>query len=242
VIIQPTDIGQWSVEVFDPLTQQLLKKHTFEILSSTAVSEPTESESPTLRPLLAKNHQRDPKETRSLDALPQPPVTPKTHTAAQIEAQQLKKTTKKTDAKIQRDRKLKSETYPPKMNTRTRSPNPLVLHRGEGLSPLKVNRLSIAKEVRHRRPLGVSSRFSSQVERIWGYIEVQNEAERQWVWMEWWHNDQRRSRLRVRIGQSKRWRTWSWQRMRPRDVGLWEVKVLSSTLEELARTQFLIEN
>ena len=246
VIIQPTDIGQWSVEVFDPLTQQLLKRHTFEIFSSAGVSESTESRSPTLQPLVVRDHQRDQETTRSLDALTQPTLVPKTYTAAQAEvkaeAQQLQKTIEEAEKIRRRDQKLKSAPYSPKLNMRTRSSDTLAQHSEAEISPLKVNRLSIAREVRHRRPLGVSSRFSSQVERIWGYIEVQNEAEHQWVWMEWWHDDQRRSRLRVRIGQSKRWRTWSWQRMRPRDIGLWEVKVLSSTLEELARAQFLIED
>jgi hypothetical protein len=246
VIIQPTDIGQWSVEVFDPLTQQLLKRHTFEIFSSAVASEVTASKSPILQPLVAKNHQKDQEMTRSLDALTQPSITPKARTAAQVETQaetqHLQETMKQAE-KTQRGRKkLKSAPYFSKMIKPTRSSNVLDSHGEKALSPLKVNRLSIAREVRHRRPLGVSSRFSRQIERIWGYIEVQNEAEHQWVWMEWWHDDQRRSRLRVRIGQSKRWRTWSWQRMSPRDIGLWEVKVLSSTLEELARAQFLIED
>ena len=119
------------------------------------------------------------------------------------------------------------------------------VHLGSGsavdlLTP-HINKLEIARSVKRRRPLGVSTRFKVSDERLWGYIEVSNVEAPTYVWMEWLCEREVRSRLKVRVGLSKRWRTWSWQRLTQGDIGLWEVRVLSSQGKILARTHFNVE-
>lgn len=104
----------------------------------------------------------------------------------------------------------------------------------------KVQRLQIARQIKRRRPIDSGSRFSLSDERLWGYIEVSNLVESRFVWMEWYHEDTLRSKLKVRLGVSKRWRTWSWQRLSNRDQGQWSVKVLSEDNHLLAETHFIV--
>ena len=106
---------------------------------------------------------------------------------------------------------------------------------------LFIERLEIAKQIKRRRPMGISSRFNTRDERLWGYIEVSNLHQSDFVWMEWYHGQELRSKLKVRVGISKRWRTWSWQRLSSRDQGDWTVKVLSTSGVVLKETHFVVE-
>lgn len=104
-----------------------------------------------------------------------------------------------------------------------------------------VERLVVAAGVKHRLPVGVDQRFSG-VERVWGYLEVRHSGPPTTLWMEWIQEGEARSRLSVTVAESERWRTWSWQRLRPqRDAGRWEVRVTTATGEVLATAQFIID-
>ena len=111
----------------------------------------------------------------------------------------------------------------------------------ESTAPLGVRRLQVARAVKRRRPLGVGTRFKLSDERLWGYVEVVNYQRPQYVWMEWSRGDQLRSRLKVRVGVSRSWRTWSWQRLSRYDTGRWELKVTSPEGEPLAQTHFVVD-
>jgi hypothetical protein len=103
----------------------------------------------------------------------------------------------------------------------------------------EVRRLVVATSIKHRRPLGVSERFNSEHERLWGYLEVRHVGPPSLLWMEWWREGELRSRLKVKVRESLRWRTWSWQRLRPqRDAGQWTLKVLTPDKEPLAKVSF----
>ena len=107
----------------------------------------------------------------------------------------------------------------------------------------EVKRLAVSTSIKHRRPIGVSERFRSDVDRLWGYVEVKHSGPQTHLLMEWWREGKLRSRLKVRVGESLRWRTWSWQRLRPqRDAGTWSLKVLSREKTLLAETQFYVES
>ena len=106
----------------------------------------------------------------------------------------------------------------------------------------EVTRLVVSTSIKHRRPIGVSERFSADTERLWGYIEVKHSGPSSLLLMEWWRGSSLKSRLKVRVGESRRWRTWSWQRLRPaRDSGAWTLKVLSEDKELLSETSFYVE-
>jgi len=111
----------------------------------------------------------------------------------------------------------------------------------EGVS--EVRRLVVSRSVKHRRPIGVSDRFPGEVDRLWGYVEVRHSGPPTLLLMEWWREGELRSRLKVRVAESLRWRTWSWQRLRPqRDAGHWTLKVLSPDKTLLSETPFFVES
>ena len=118
--------------------------------------------------------------------------------------------------------------------------NKLTKSATEDITSLKIKNFMIAKKIKRRKPLGVSSRFSLKNERLWGYVEASNLDRPQFIWMEWYRGELLRSRLKVKVGVSKRWRTWSWQRLSKLDEGTWSVKVLSLDGELLAQTQFVV--
>jgi hypothetical protein len=104
-----------------------------------------------------------------------------------------------------------------------------------------VERLVVAAGVKHRLPVGIEQRFSD-VERVWGYLEVRHSGPPTDLWMEWLHEGEMRSRLLVNVVESEHWRTWSWQRLRPqRDGGRWEVRVTTASGEVLASAPFLVD-
>ncbi len=107
-------------------------------------------------------------------------------------------------------------------------------------SNLQIKNLLIATKIKRRKPIGVSSKFSLNNERLWGYVEATNIDHPQFIWMEWYRGDVLRSKLKVRVGVSKRWRTWSWQRLGKLDEGTWSVKVLDLSGGLLAQTQFVV--
>jgi hypothetical protein len=107
--------------------------------------------------------------------------------------------------------------------------------------PISIHRLEVARSVKRRRALGVDTRFNISDERLWGYVEVNNLERPQHIWMEWFKDNQLRSKIKVKVGVSRLWRTWSWQRLHPYDVGRWEVRVISPEGEQLAQTHFIVE-
>lgn len=120
-------------------------------------------------------------------------------------------------------------------------PDPLEPPTEPGVS--EVRRLVVSTSIKHRRPIGVSDRFPGDVDRLWGYVEVRHSGPPSLLLMEWWREGDLRSRLKVRVGESLRWRTWSWQRLRPqRDAGHWTLKVLSPDKKLLSETPFYVES
>lgn len=113
----------------------------------------------------------------------------------------------------------------------------------DATSVSEVERLVVSTSIKHRRPIGVSDRFQADIDRLWGYIEVKHSGPPTLLLMEWWREGDLRSRLKVRVGESLRWRTWSWQRLRPqRDTGHWTLKVLTPDKKLLAETPFFVES
>jgi hypothetical protein len=90
---------------------------------------------------------------------------------------------------------------------------------------VRVNKLLAAKDVEKRRPIGEGNRFEANGESVWAWASVRNAGpERSHVWMIWKHEGMVRSRVRLGVGQSPRWRTWSRFRMRATHVGHWSVE------------------
>ena len=49
-----------------------------------------------------------------------------------------------------------------------------------------------------------------------------------YITMVWKHNDRVRSRVKLNVGTSASWRTWSTKRISPDDAGRWSVDVVDA--------------
>jgi len=89
---------------------------------------------------------------------------------------------------------------------------------------VQINQVMAAKNVAKRRPVGQGNQFEANGDSVWAWASVRNVSEASsHVWMIWRHEGMVRSRVRLKVGQSPRWRTWSRFRMRASHIGHWSV-------------------
>lgn len=221
LFIQPSDQGQWAIDIYDEQQNKVLARHEFKILNQ-ATQKPKAQERHSIPSKKVLDHI-----SKTMVVIPPNEITSTSnHKASSVNSGI---TTQHT------------ASDPTTGHVQKESQEDLKKSQVQN-APLIVERLIIAHSIRARRPIGISQSFSTDAGRVWGYIEVNNPAHSDWVWMEWWHKEQRKSRLRIRVGQSKRWRTWSWQRLHPWDAGTWEVRVLNATHKVIKRTHFMVNH
>jgi hypothetical protein len=92
-------------------------------------------------------------------------------------------------------------------------------------SRLSVLEVATCLNVESRIPEGISSHFSTDSGAVWAYVKVNNPGEKSHITMVWKRDNQVRAKMRLPVGTSPRWRTWSRMRIRQYDVGEWTVEV-----------------
>ena len=92
---------------------------------------------------------------------------------------------------------------------------------------IHVKKFVIAKDVKRRRPRGVSKTFSSDSKQVMVFLSVRNFETPQKIQLKWMYQGQVMQRDRLRIGISPRWRTWSFLQLsrHKRRLGEWRVEV-----------------
>lgn len=107
---------------------------------------------------------------------------------------------------------------------------------------LTVKRLVISSGVSDREPAGAAKTFTAGAQdRIYAFVEVGNEDRAQSeVFVSFFKDGSaERGGVRLRVGPSPRWRTWSFTRL-ANDPGTWHAVVRNGKGQELARTSFEI--
>lgn len=107
----------------------------------------------------------------------------------------------------------------------------------------RVTRLSVAKGVERRQPVGEAERFErGSYERLYAYLEVDNRGEPGAVVVSFVPpgGGPERGRVRLDVGASPRYRTWAYSRAVDLP-GRWAAVVRSLDGRELARTSFDVE-
>ncbi len=107
----------------------------------------------------------------------------------------------------------------------------------------RVTRLSVAKGVERRQPVGEAERFErGSYERLYAYLEVDNRGEPGAVVVSFVPpgGGPERGRVRLDVGASPRYRTWGYSRAIDLP-GRWSAVVRSLDGRELARTSFDVE-
>ena len=101
-------------------------------------------------------------------------------------------------------------------------------------------RLLTATRVQRRRPLGVSERFSLSQQKVWAYLEAENTGEQQDLLLLWYHRGELRESHTLKVGRSRRWRTWSRLRLRSGDLGDWRIELLDRAGRRLGTHRFQV--
>jgi len=213
--INPEEAGEWSLSLLRLKNMQLLQRVHFEVYSQEGGSAKV--------PYVPLNS------------------TPPTQRLSSLKAQPHSTRVKpySTELRSEQRERVKSASS---LTARATDPELFLAEESSVSASSEVTRLVVSTSIKHRRPIGVSERFSADTERLWGYIEVKHSGPSSLLLMEWWRGSTLKSRLKVRVGESRRWRTWSWQRLRPaRDSGAWTLKVLSEDKELLSETSFYVE-
>jgi hypothetical protein len=97
---------------------------------------------------------------------------------------------------------------------------------------------AMAIGVDKRVPLGVGTKFSSDVEKVWAFIKVKNKNAPTKLRMVWKRHGKERMSVDLRVGKSKGWRTWSYKKMGRRDAGQWTVDVFTQDGNKLHSMAF----
>lgn len=90
-----------------------------------------------------------------------------------------------------------------------------------------------------RQPTGVSDTFDKGY--VWAWIKVKNPDTTSHVNMVWKRDGAVRSRVRLDVGTSARWRTWSKVKLQRGDVGSWTVEVRAPDGKLLDTIDFDVE-
>ncbi len=92
-------------------------------------------------------------------------------------------------------------------------------------SELSVVESTTCLNVEKRIPEGVSTHFTTNSGAVWAHVQVNNPGDATHIQMLWKRDNEVRAQMRLRVGKSPRWRTWSRMRLRQFDVGEWTVEV-----------------
>ena len=74
---------------------------------------------------------------------------------------------------------------------------------------IHLKEVSVAEDVRRRKPIRADRVFTSNLKQILLYLKVRNFEAPQKIELKWMYQDQVVQRDRLNIGISPRWRTWS---------------------------------
>lgn len=92
----------------------------------------------------------------------------------------------------------------------------------EGL--VEVVDFAIGTAVERRVLTGASDRFPLDTQRVYAHLTLESPIETT-VDVVWFRGETEVQRLTLDVGESPRWRTWSYRTLRPRDAGRWTVEV-----------------
>ncbi|PIE20304.1 MAG: hypothetical protein CSA66_00705 [Proteobacteria bacterium] len=84
---------------------------------------------------------------------------------------------------------------------------------------------ALALGVEGRAPVGVGEVFSTDADKVWAWVKVNNTGAPTFIRMVWRKGDEVAWELKLDVGKSSGWRTWSRKTVRKWDVGQWTVDV-----------------
>ena len=93
---------------------------------------------------------------------------------------------------------------------------------------IKVISFQLGRNLVNRELVDIDSVFSVEDERVYFMTKIENMNDSKIVYHKWYHGDILRSKVKMEIGWSYSWRTWSYISVSPNRYGNWKVVVEDS--------------
>ncbi len=103
---------------------------------------------------------------------------------------------------------------------------------------LDVREFFVGTAVENRIPKGIAADFQTDVGRLYAFAKIENRDRPTHVVMVWSKNGKVQNRVKLNVGKSDGWRTWSTKTIRPGDEGAWDVEVLDEAGRIIETTGF----
>lgn len=111
-------------------------------------------------------------------------------------------------------------------------------------APLSLTQMIFAQDIdrKERLPINPSTTFPGNLEKVYVYLVFRNQTEEERKVMVHWKRDGVvKSEIELRVGpDSKRWRTWGYQNIRPKHAGQWEVEITDTDGKTLGSGTFVV--
>ena len=114
-------------------------------------------------------------------------------------------------------------------NTIVSVPKRVIEKQQDNSRPILIKYLKLGRELRDRELIDIDSTFYTTDERIYCMTKIQNQNNGKIIYHNWYFNRRLVSKIRMEIGWSYNWRTWSYINVNPERAGNWKV-VISDTL------------
>ena len=112
---------------------------------------------------------------------------------------------------------------------------------GEGVgASFTVSRLVIAGSIEDREPVGAVNAFSSSTEKVYCFLEAKDIQEETTVSFVWYYRDKKTATVKLPVGKSPRWRTYSSKKLDGR-TGEWNVELQDARGNVLDSVIFTVE-
>ncbi|MCK5805649.1 MAG: DUF2914 domain-containing protein [Lentisphaeria bacterium] len=105
----------------------------------------------------------------------------------------------------------------------------------------RVEALTLARRVEHRRPVDVGDHFKADGQRVYAFLRIMNKGATQRVRVVWHCGGRVYHRSSLVVKRGPAWRTWAFISARRSMVGAWEVTVEDASGKTVARKAFVIE-
>jgi Protein of unknown function (DUF2914) len=102
---------------------------------------------------------------------------------------------------------------------------------------LTVEQAVICKQVVNRAPVGAGNSFATSIDKIFCFTKIVGATHPTEIIHVWYFDGAERDRITLSVGGSP-WRTYSSKRLRPSDIGPWQVDILDAGGNMLDRVAF----
>ncbi len=132
-------------------------------------------------------------------------------------------------------------TRAPRRDAPTRQAAAKRTHRRATAERLQVDELLIAHDVQNKMPVQPGLHYTTRDRKVWAWAALENPGDDTSITMVWKHRTREKHRVKLKVGHSKQWRTWSHHTLTAEDAGAWQVEVRDADERLLEVLEFWVK-